>query len=242
MTSLLCGGFVFAIRFNHTVCGVQGIAQFMTALSEIARGAPSPSILPVWHRELLFSRHPPSVTLTHHEYDHIEDTKQTIKSQDDMVFKTFFFGPTEMSILRRKVPTHLQSCSTFDMIACCLWRCRTIALQPDDRDQMRIILTVNASTKFKPHLPVGYYGNCVAFPVAISTAKDLFSKPFGHTLELVMKAKSLVNEEYIMVIKGRPPLINVNSNFVDLTRAPFNEIDFGWGNSLVLVLSWYCVI
>lgn len=34
------------------------------------------------------------------------------------------------------------------------------------------------------------------------------------------------------LIKERPPLTNVNSYFViDLTRAWFNEIDFGWGNA-----------
>ncbi|MFS8001379.1 putative 13-hydroxylupanine O-tigloyltransferase [Helianthus anomalus] len=58
VTSLLCDGFIFALRINHTMCDGQGIAQFMMALGEISRGAPTPSIPPVWHREQLIARNP----------------------------------------------------------------------------------------------------------------------------------------------------------------------------------------
>ncbi|GKE59470.1 hypothetical protein Tco_1498655, partial [Tanacetum coccineum] len=50
------------------------------------------------------------------------------------------------------------------------------------------------------------------YPCAISNARDLSGKPFGYALELVMKAKSIVFEDY-----------------VSLTRAGFEEINFGWG-------------
>ncbi|KAI3826211.1 hypothetical protein L1987_00256 [Smallanthus sonchifolius] len=124
--------------------------------------------------------------------------------------RSFFFGPTQIIAIRRFVPTHLQICSTFEVLTACLWRCRTIALNPNPEDEMRITCLVNARSKFNPPLPLGYYGNAVALPTAISTARDLCNKPLGHALELEMKAKSDVTEEYmrsvtdLLVIKGRP--------------------------------------
>ncbi|KAF3444340.1 hypothetical protein FNV43_RR14031 [Rhamnella rubrinervis] len=53
VTRLKCGGFIFAIRFNHPMTDGLGIAQFTISLSEMARGAEQPSVLPVWQRELL---------------------------------------------------------------------------------------------------------------------------------------------------------------------------------------------
>ncbi|KAI3742703.1 hypothetical protein L1987_60396 [Smallanthus sonchifolius] len=179
VTRLLCGGFIFAMRLNHTMSDGQGIVQFMTALDEMAWGAATPSTLPIWRRELLFARDPPHVTCTHHGYDEVEGK---IIPTDDMIQKTFFFGSTEVSALRRFVPPHLKKCSTFEVIIASIWRCRTIALQPDPKKEMRMICLVNASVKFKSLVPVGYYGNTFAYPVAISTAKDLHNKPLGHAV------------------------------------------------------------
>ncbi|XP_071688334.1 benzyl alcohol O-benzoyltransferase-like [Rutidosis leptorrhynchoides] len=238
VTRLLCGGFIIIIRINHIMCDAQGMSQFITALGEMTRGAAIPSILPVWQRELLLPRNPPRVTYTHHEYDQVPITN-TICLNTNMVSKAFFFGPTEISILRNHLPTHLKRCTPFELVSAVVWRCRSIAIQPDPEDILRIIFPVNGRYKFKPYIPKGYYGNCVAVPAALSTAKDLFSKPLGHALELVLKAKSCVTEDYIrstidlMVLRGRPNITSVNSYFLtDLTQARFNDIDFGWGKAV----------
>ncbi|KAJ9559248.1 hypothetical protein OSB04_013862 [Centaurea solstitialis] len=237
VTRLLCGGFIFAIRLNHTMSDAPGLAQFLTALGESAQGVSRPSTFPVWQREVLFARDPPRVTFKHREYDVVEDTKGTIIPLDDMSHKTFFFGPVEMAALRKFVPPNLRKCSTFEVLTASLWRCRTIALQPDPEEEMRIIFLVNARAKFDL-LPKGYYGNGFANPAAISTARDLTTKPLSHALELVSKAKNEVNAEYmksladLMVIKGRPYFAVVGTYVIsDVTRARFDEVDFGWGKA-----------
>ncbi|KAG8067117.1 hypothetical protein GUJ93_ZPchr0005g15512 [Zizania palustris] len=59
VTRLLCGGFVFALCLNHTICDAIGISQFLLAVSEHARGLPAPAVQPSWFRELLEARNQP---------------------------------------------------------------------------------------------------------------------------------------------------------------------------------------
>ncbi|KAJ0735921.1 putative benzyl alcohol O-benzoyltransferase [Helianthus annuus] len=220
------------------MCDVHGYIQFMTTLTEMAQGASKPLTLPIWERELLCARDPPRVTYPHREFDEVPVvTDDMIIPLDDMVHRSFFFGPTEIPTLRRLVPTHLKRCTTFDVVTACIWRCRTIALQPNPEDDMRLLIIVNARSKFKTPLPVGYYGNVICSPAAVSKARDLCSKPLGHALELVRKAKSEVSEEYVrsiadlMAIRGRPTWTFGRYIVSDLTRTRLLELDFGWGKA-----------
>uniref|UniRef100_A0ABF7PQ73 BAHD acyltransferase Ep07g04469 n=1 Tax=Echinacea TaxID=7674 RepID=A0ABF7PQ73_9ECHN len=229
VTHLLCGGFIFAFRFNHTMTDAQGLTLIMSALGEIARGAKAPSILPVWQRELLCSSDRPPMPITH---DQIADA-----AEKDMTQKSFFITNTEISALRRHVPTHLQKCTTFELLTACIWRCHTIALQPDPKEEMHMIWPVNVRNKFKfiPPLPVGYYGNLLAFPDAVSTARDLCNKPLGYALELVMKARYDVTKKRVgsvsdLVKPFKGPVPARHAIVSDLTRSGNNTVDYGWGN------------
>ncbi|XP_076897983.1 benzyl alcohol O-benzoyltransferase-like [Bidens hawaiensis] len=229
VTRLLCGGFIFTTRLNHTMSDASGLVQFLSGLGEIVRGVTPPSTLPVWQREVLcdIPPGPPMTTFNH---------KLGYNTNDNMVHKSLFFTTNDISAFRRLVPTHLQRCSTFEVLTACLWRCRTIALQPDPEEEMPIMWPVNARNLLNPPVPVGYYGNVVAFPVAISTARDLCNKPLGYALELVKKAKSDATKSRIasfsdlIAFKGRLHFTSVRGyNISDLTRAGFDTVDLGWG-------------
>ncbi|KAI3828865.1 hypothetical protein L1987_02975 [Smallanthus sonchifolius] len=104
----------------------------------------------------------------------------------------------------------------------------------------RLMIFINARAKFiNPPIPIGYYGNCIVLPCVISKAKDLCNKPLDHALELVMKTKSSVTEEYVrstadlMVVKGRPYFTTASTFIVsNLTRVGLNKVKFGWGEPL----------
>ncbi|KAL2252584.1 UNVERIFIED_CONTAM: Benzyl alcohol O-benzoyltransferase, partial [Sesamum indicum] len=172
-TRLKCGGFILALRVNHTMCDGFGLILFASTMTELARGAEIPSVLPVWQRHLLSA-------------------------------------PSSLGQARSPPFVTSSRCTTFELLAAYIWRCRTIAISPDPNEEVRILCFVNGRKLFNPPLPAGYYGNVVATPLAISTAGNLCKQPLDFALELVMKAKSKVTEDYIksvadlMVIRGRP--------------------------------------
>ncbi|KAI3965670.1 hypothetical protein MKX01_010627 [Papaver californicum] len=214
--------FIVGFCNNHTICDAQGLHQFKTALAEIARGEISPSILPVWERQLLNARDPPQ------------------KNFRPLMTCHSFFGPKELTALRQHVPPHLQARTTFEFLTAWLWRCHAIAIGYEPKEEVRVAIAVNTRGKFRSPLSTGFYGNAVAYPVAVSTTEKLVQSPLSFALELVKKAKDEVNENYItstadlMPSKGRPIVSPVRTYFVTDLRRVWNadEVDFGCGEAV----------
>lgn len=240
VTRLMCGGFTLAIRFNHTMCDASGLVQFVKTIEEMATGANTPSLFPVWQRKRLCARNPPQVTNVHLEYEEINNNSDTFitTNPNEMDHKSFYFGPKEVRVLKNQLPLHLRNCSTFELLAACMWRCRTIALQLDPKDTVQFSCLVSARAKdYKMDIPSGYYGNAVAFPAVHSKVGALCNNPLGYAVALVKKAKAEMSEEHIrsaadlMEVKRRRPRHAIKGNYIvsDLSKVGFDRIDLGWG-------------
>ncbi|KAH6835230.1 hypothetical protein C2S53_020102 [Perilla frutescens var. hirtella] len=231
VTRLRCGGFILAYRLNHTMCDGVGISQFMSAVSEVARGGATPSVPPVWERHILSGRDNPRSVFTHpHEYD-------VISSSDTMVQRSFFFSAADISALRRSLPPHLQSCSKFDIVAACAWRCRTISISCKPDEETKFVCAVDIRKRIKPHLPVGYYGNSIIGVMAVTNVEKLSKNPLHYAVELVRKAKSEATElsvTNVMEMIDQPLTTTSGMIYVvsDLTRLGFEKLDFGWGKAV----------
>ncbi|KAG9453477.1 hypothetical protein H6P81_006381 [Aristolochia fimbriata] len=246
VTRLLCGGFIFAVRLNHAMCDAQGLFEFLNATAEVAHGAKTPSIVPVWERDRFFkARVPPRVTHVHHEYQ--DDQRHCLKegsnndvSLDDVVEKSFYFGPSEISALRSHLPPHLKdSCSSFEVITASLWRCRTVALSPAPTESARLLIAKTGRGNSQCPLAAGYYGNAFAFPGVVTPVEELCKNPLGYAVELIKKTKSAINNigDYLqslsdfMTLNNRPPFPLTRTTYIvsDNSRIGWTELNFGWG-------------
>ncbi|XP_073011604.1 benzyl alcohol O-benzoyltransferase-like [Typha latifolia] len=239
ITRMRCGGFIFGLQICHTMADAAGIVQFLVALAELSRGAAAPTLLPVWERHLLTARCPPRITHRHPEYEPVVGASQDrIRPTDELAHWAFFFGPRELSELRRLAPPHVRAaCTRFDMVAAFLWKCRAAALAYEPEEEVRIQFVVNARGRRSPPLPKGFYGNAFAFAVATARAGDLCERPYGYAVGLVVEAKRRAGTaEYLqsvadlMVVRGRPQFTVDRTYLVsDLTKSGLRAADFGWG-------------
>ncbi|GLU05244.1 hypothetical protein SLE2022_223550 [Rubroshorea leprosula] len=246
VTRLMCGGFIFAVRLNHVMADSLGLVQFFKAIAEIAKGADKPSLPPVWKREIFTGRNPPNVTCLHPAYDKVTHTTAgleeiNMESAENLVQRCFFFGPKEIRSIRSHLPPHLRSgTSTFDVLTSCLWRSRTVALELNSHETVRVSWASNARINRALQVPAGYYGNAFTFIAAVSSAEHLCKNPLGYALELVKKKKTqIIGEEYLrsfidlMSIKERSKCDTSILNLVVVdARAGFEEVDFGWGEAV----------
>ncbi|WJX19427.1 hypothetical protein P8452_09124 [Trifolium repens] len=97
-------------------------------------------------------------------------------------------GHTEIAAIRSLLPHDLDSKSTtFKVLTSYIWRCHTKVSQPNPNKEVRMMCIADARDKFDPPIPFGYYGNCFAFPAAVTTAGELCEKSLEFAVELIKK-------------------------------------------------------
>ncbi|KAK1362541.1 methanol O-anthraniloyltransferase-like [Heracleum sosnowskyi] len=239
VTRFTCGGFAVAVRLNHMMADSVGLVSFLECVAAIARGV-TLTVLPVWCRELVQSRNPPKVSFVHREYEEDPDEATKLMHRQNIVRQSVFLSIKDIKALRNRLPPYFQKSSMFEIVTACAWIARTLALEIDPNEIVKLICVVSARGKDQFNLPDGYYGNALVFPAAISKAGVLCQSPLGYALQLIQKAKAQVNEEYVRSVldllaynKGQLSIDN-SWNFVasDTSRAGFTEVDFGWGKPI----------
>ncbi|KAL0330057.1 UNVERIFIED_CONTAM: Methanol O-anthraniloyltransferase [Sesamum radiatum] len=206
VTRFKCGGFVLAIRFNHVISDALGSLQFVTTMSEMAKGAPTPSILPVWKRELLTARNPPHVTHAHPEYE-VEGKSIIPSSLNDKNLRVcgdHTQGPYNLTLMM--------------MCESCAWlmggkNCLDL---PSGYYGNAIICPAKVSkAKILCESPLSY---------AIKLVKEARRQATPDY------SRSTID---FIATKERPKLTSPWNFLVsDTSKVGFDEVDFGWGNPI----------
>lgn len=238
MTRLACGGFVVAIRVNHVMSDAQGMFQFLSAVAELARCVPTPTMKPVWERHLLSGRNQPHAIDTNGCSNHAsvkEVVQQTPYGEkfplEQLVHRSFFFGPEEVSALKQHFLPDRST--TFEVVVAATWKCRTAVLCFNEEEEIRLKFVVDIRSKTIPPLPTGYYGNGIVLATALSKVGGLCQSPLSYAVKLVKKAKSQITSESIRPFAEVMPLIRASVAHLyivsDNTRSGLDEVDYGWG-------------
>lgn len=248
VTRLKCGGFVLGFHICHNIADGFGMAQFIKAVADIARGESAPTILPVWGRDLLTARSKPPTARLHPVYEPPVSDSGSTSARDmmlstpprSMVAKYFLFGPREVSTLRDRIPAGhpARSATIFELVTAVMWRCRTVALGYEAGQRVRLMITMNARGRWNNHTPIpwGYYGNAHVSPIAEATADELCGQPFANTVELVRETKLCMTKERmeamvetVALLREWPPsAMDRIYEVSDIRWTAVNVLKFGW--------------
>uniref|UniRef100_A0A0E0KLS1 Uncharacterized protein n=1 Tax=Oryza punctata TaxID=4537 RepID=A0A0E0KLS1_ORYPU len=130
ITTFTCGGFVVGVTWNHGAADGFGIAQFLQAVGELARGLPSTSVIPV----------------------RCDESIQAMSPSFVMAAKQFMFGvkPAKLALHSITIPSRMinsirgPSCTVFEAVAAALWRSRTRVVMSDPDAPTVLAITVNS--------------------------------------------------------------------------------------------------
>ncbi|KAK1609680.1 hypothetical protein QYE76_033353 [Lolium multiflorum] len=229
VTRFTCGGFAVVISFNHTVFDGYGAAQFLTAVGELARGLPAPSVDPVWDRDAIpHPRSPlPPLFRVLTEFRLVTQVADISAASIERVKDEF----------KQAAASTGEGCSTFDAVTAIVFKCRALALAAalPDGAEVRVSFAAGTRPLLRGVLPTvdGYYGNCVYMACVARTSKAARESALAELVGAVREAKEAVAAGFADWMRGvvRPdvPLDYSTAILTDWSRLGFNEVDYGFG-------------
>ncbi|KAI4998926.1 hypothetical protein ZWY2020_054268 [Hordeum vulgare] len=227
ITKFSCGGYAVGICFSHLVFDGQGAAQFLTAVGEMARGLPEPSVKPIWSRDAIPNPPkpplgpPPSFTAFNFVKSTVEISLDSIKRVKDQV-----------------ASETAQRCSTFDVVTAMIFKCRAAAIGFAPDAEVRLGFAAGTRHLLGSSLPSpdGYYGNCV-YPGGLARAsKDVEEASLVEIVTAIREAKDALSARFLDWLGGgaKDSHYNVSLDYgtlvvTDWSHVGFNDVDYGFG-------------
>ncbi|CAM0885678.1 unnamed protein product [Alopecurus aequalis] len=190
VTVFSCGGFVLGVTWNHSVADGVGMGQFLQAVGELSRGAPSPSVVPVRQSDCLVSGPPPVFAKFLRLLYSLQPFPQTVLL--DITIK-----PSLIQRIRDRYSSSVSSgqpCSVFEAVAAVLWRCRTRAIAAVDPEALTV-LYFPSNARTYAGAKEGYYGNCLVWKLAMATTGMVASGDVVDLVKMIHGAKGRVPDE-----------------------------------------------
>uniref|UniRef100_A0A0E0KN25 Uncharacterized protein n=1 Tax=Oryza punctata TaxID=4537 RepID=A0A0E0KN25_ORYPU len=237
VTEFTCGGFVVGMTWNHVVADGKGIAQFLRAVGELARGLPRPSVLPVSCGDDTLPELPPLVVAM----------EKAMLTQESKQFA--YLDITIPSSVIRRVKAEFngdvahsggEPCTVFEAVAAVLWRSRTRAVLSDSDPNKPAPLVFAANVHKHVGAKDGYYGNCITSQVVAATSGEVANGDVKDVVKLIRRAKEQIPAQFknggvamngaARMERQLSVLFGYNAFFVASWRnIGFEAVDFGGG-------------
>ncbi|CAN6328872.1 unnamed protein product [Urochloa humidicola] len=180
VTEFSCGGFIVGVTWNHAVADGIGMAQFLQAIGEFARGLSAPSVVPVRCGDSM-PRLPALVATGRRFMMNLEP--QDFTSLDVTIPMSL------INRIRAEFHGHSdgQSCTVFEVVTAVLWQCRTRATMSNQESPSLLYFVVNV----RKHVAAkeGYYGNCVIGQLIMATSGAVANGSIMNIIEMIQQAK-----------------------------------------------------
>ncbi|KAK8967530.1 Shikimate O-hydroxycinnamoyltransferase [Platanthera guangdongensis] len=253
VTHFKCGGASLGVGMQHHVADGHSGLHFINSWSDVARGA-GISLLPFIDRSLLRSRHPPSPSFPHIEYQPPPSmpapvaafSPKSSPADATAAVGLFTISRHQLAALRSKSPD-CYSFSSYALLAAHVWRCVCVArgLLPDQPSKMYI--ATDGRQRLEPPLPDGYFGNVIFTATPVATAGEL-AEGIGAAAARIQAALSRMDDKYLRsaldylevqpdltaLVRGAHTFKCPNIGITSWSRLPIHDADFGWGRPIFM--------
>lgn len=174
----------------------------------------------------------------------ITTIQKSMKEETKLEVSSFHFSEKMIKKLKERSGT----LSSFVAVAAQFWRCIMKAREVPHEEYVDIEVVAECRGRVKPPLPQTYFGNCVSYGYARTTAKELMEQDIRFAARLIQEAiNSCTTEEYInnqidwceSQLSSRGQVVTENllgtRYIVHTMMSPkflVYEIDYGWGSPL----------
>lgn len=187
VTEFSRGGFIVGVTWNHVMADAAGMAQFLRAVGELARGMPAPAVAPV-RSEIDGSvpRLPPLM---------VAAVRSQMRMETEELASLDVTIPS--SLIGRIKEECAGDCTVFEAVAAVLWRCRTRAVISDADTDDPVAFAFPSNVRGLVGAKEGYYGNCVAMLQVQASSAAVASGDMKDLVKLIKLAKEKVSDIFV---------------------------------------------
>ncbi|CAL9064757.1 unnamed protein product [Musa banksii] len=225
-------GFVVGLIFVHAIADGIGLAQFLNAVAEIARGLPNPTVEPAWSREVI--PNPPK----------LPPGGPPVFSSFKLLDATVDLSADHINHVKAALGAHWPALLHLRR------RCLQPVAVPNERHQpgpgvdVHVCFFANTRHLLRQVLPPegGYYGNCIYPITATASSGRIASAELIDVISIIRDAKARLPDEFAKWAAGgfkydpNELSFTYSSLFVtDWTRLGLLDVDYDWGKRLHVI-------
>eukprot|EP00253_Pinus_taeda_P030859 PITA_30859 len=176
--------------------------------------------------------------------ENISTIHKSTREETKLEVSAFHFSEKMIKKLKQQSGT----LSSFIAVAAQFWRCIMKAREVPEEERVAFKVVAECRGRVKPHLPPTYFGNCVSFGYAQTSAKELLDQDIRFAARLIQEIiNSCTTEEYIdnqvdwyesqLSTRGHFTTENLSGvryivHTISSPKFGLYEIDHGWGSPL----------